>query len=175
GARARDQRLGCNGDRRQRELLPRPLRARRRALGPGSLAELTVVLGLVEVAARLGDRSVGADRPLLETGDPHPPAGLCARAGEGPSVLDDAVVADDEFVHQDLDVRERGDEGGGHARYSGRLASVDRDRPARTVVGSDPRRITVAPGVGVPTREFLDLFSIVRNHFRATLTGVLEE
>ena len=33
GARARDQRVGGDGDRRQRELLPRPLRARRDALG----------------------------------------------------------------------------------------------------------------------------------------------
>ncbi len=40
GARARDQRLRGDGDRRQRELLPRPLRARRDALGAARLQPL---------------------------------------------------------------------------------------------------------------------------------------
>ena len=91
-ARARDQRLRGDGDRRLRELLPRPLRARRAALAgrADAVAELAVVLGLVVVTPRLGDEPVGADRPLLEAGDAHPLARLGARAGERPVVLDES-------------------------------------------------------------------------------------
>src|SRR5207244_2796141 len=132
-----------------------------------ALAKLSVVLGLVIVAPRLGDETVGADRPLLEAGDAHGLAGLGARAGERPVVFDD-VVSDDEVVHEDLDVREGCDERLGDARYRGWFAAVDGDCPARDVVGRDAPRVATAPRFGVFPCELLDLLPITE-HVRATL------
>ena len=53
GARARDQRVGRDGDRRQRELLPRALRARRNALA------------LAEARDSAGAALLGLDLPIL--------------------------------------------------------------------------------------------------------------
>src|SRR5690348_10152124 len=104
--------------------------------GCGTLAELSVVLDLVVPTARLGDQSVGTDHPFLAAGDAHGLAGLGTRAGECPVVLDE-VVSHDELVHEDLDIGEGGDERLRNARYRGRVAAVDGDRPAHDVVGSN--------------------------------------
>src|SRR5437868_1492281 len=134
----------------------------------GSLAELAVVLGLVVVAERRGDEAVRADRPLLEAGDAHRLAGLGARAGERPVILD-AVVLEDELVHRDLDVRKGGNERLGDLGDRRRLAAVDRDRRAGGVVGGDASGIAAAPRLRVAACELLDLPPVVRHRLPATL------
>ena len=111
--------------------MPRSRRSWGKLNGGGTLAELSVILRLVILTARLGDQPVGTDRPLLGAGDTHRIAGLRPRAGERPVLLDE-VVCHDEVVHEDLDVREGGDERFRYARNRGRFAAVDGDGPPAT-------------------------------------------
>ena len=122
------------------------------------------------MAPRFGDEAVGADRPILEARDAHGLAGLGARAGERPVVLDD-VIDDDEVVHEDLDVREGRDERLRDAFDGCGRAAVDGDRSARGVMGGDASRVATAPRLGVVPCEPFDLLPVV-GHLRATLNHV---
>src|SRR4029077_15256591 len=86
---------------------------------------------------------------------------LCARSTECPAVLDAAVIAEHEIVHDDFNVWEGRDE---RLRYLGdacRVAVVDGNRAARDVVGGHLLGIAAAPRLCVRARELLDLLPVV--------------
>src|SRR6185437_668006 len=135
--------------------------------GCGTFSNLSGVLGALAVTPRRGNQAVGTDRLLLEAGDSHGLAGLGARAGECPVVLD-KVLCHDEVVHEHLDIGEGGDERLRNTRDRGRFPAVDGDRPTGDVVGSNTPRVATAPRLGVSPRELLNLLPIP-GHLRATL------
>src|SRR5262249_25979840 len=112
----------------------------------GSVGQLPVVLGLVIGAVRLGDEAVATERPLLEAGAPHRlsgPARPRVGSGEGPVVLD-ALVLEDDVVHEHPDVGKGGHERPRHLRDVRGLGPVDCDRATWCVVARDPRGIVAA-------------------------------
>src|SRR3954453_494726 len=141
---------------------PRRRRRRARPVSPSDSAavlELAIVFSLVVVPQRLGDQPVGGDRPLLEAGDAHLLTCLCARAGEGPVVLDE-VVFEDEVVHEDLDVGKGGDERLRPRWFFPGVLSVDGNLSPRDIVGGHASGVMAAPRLGIGACRLLDLLPV---------------
>src|SRR6516225_5132234 len=99
----------------------------RRRLLRTAVCQLALVLGLVVVPLRLSHEAVVAERPQLESGDPHPFPGAArpsVRAGECPVELNRLALSDN-AVHEHLNIRKRGHEAAGGIRYPCLRSAVD--------------------------------------------------
>src|ERR1019366_5565217 len=119
--------------------------------GADSLLDLTLILGAVEVAQRLGDEAVSTDPPLLETAEANPlpsPSRPGVGADERPAVHS-VVTFYGQFVHDDCHVGERGHESLSHlgdgTTTNSRRSVIDTERSAGRVEGSHTRGILAPP------------------------------
>ena len=130
-------------------------RPRRVGLFRAAVCQLALVLGLVVLPLRLSHQAVLAERPFLESGDPHRLSGTVGTgvgAGECPLKLDRLALEDD-VVHEHLEVWKRRDETVDHIRDRRLRAAVDRDAAGWGVERRDLSRVVGSPGLRISLRE----------------------